>query len=48
MLPTSIPSYPSHLQIKEYRGLPFRAKARGIFNATGLNEGIVFVSSRRC
>lgn len=31
-------------QIKQYRGLPFKAKARGIFNATGLNEGIVFVS----
>lgn len=31
-------------QIKQYRGLPFKVKARGIFNATGLNEGIVLVS----
>lgn len=30
-------------QIKQYRGLPFKTKARGIFNATGLNEGIVLV-----
>ncbi|PRW44956.1 croquemort-like mating [Chlorella sorokiniana] len=31
--------------IKQYRGLPFKAKAQGIFNATGLNEGIVFGSN---
>lgn len=34
-------------QIKQYRGVPFKARARGIFNATGLNEGIVFVSGQQ-